>query len=257
MKNRITLTIALLLLSFTIQAQNTHFVNQGIITYEKKVNIYALIKDQLKRYPNDSWGTKAFEEYQKNNPQFKTLKSNLTFRKDQTYFNPLPDESLSSGWFNFLSAKQNNIISTNLTEGKSTAQKSIYEATYLLKDTLRKINWKITDEFREIAGYNCRRANALIMDSIYVVAFYSEKIPVSGGPESFSGLPGMILGVALPYEHITWFATEIKDITVTEEQLKTPTKGKPIDKAQFTKTLKDATKDWGNYAQDVLKSAEL
>lgn len=238
-------------------AQNARFVKQGTITYERKVNVYALIKDQLKRYPDNSWGVKAFEEYQKNNPQFKVLKSTLTFKKDQTYFNPLPDETVGSGWFNFQSAKQNNIVLTNLTDGKSTAQKSVYEATYLLKDTVRKINWKITDEFREIAGYNCRRANAIIMDSIYVVAFYSEKIPISGGPESFTGLPGMILGLALPNEHITWFATEIKDIAVTEEQLKIPTKGKPVDKAQFTKVLKEATKDWGNYAQDVLKATEF
>jgi GLPGLI family protein len=48
-----------------------------------------------------------------------------------------------------------------------------------------------------IAGFNCRRANAMIMDSIYVVAFYTDEILTTGGPESFSGLPGMILGVAL------------------------------------------------------------
>ena len=31
---------------------------------------------------------------------------------------------------------------------------------------------------------------------INVVAFYKDDIPVSGGPESFNGLPGMILQVA-------------------------------------------------------------
>ena len=30
-------------------------------------------------------------------------------------------------------------------------------------------------------------------DTVYVVAFYTEDIPVSGGPEMFGGLPGMIL----------------------------------------------------------------
>jgi len=31
---------------------------------------------------------------------------------------------------------------------------------------------------------------------INAVAFYTDDIPVSGGPESFNGLPGMILQVA-------------------------------------------------------------
>ena len=95
------------------------------------------------------------------------------------------------------------------------------------------------------------------MDSIYVVAFYTEKIPLSVGPESFNGLPGMILGVALPREHITWFATEVKDVAVTEQQIKAPSKGKPVDRTGLMKVLKDATKDWGNYAQDILKATEI
>ncbi len=57
-----------------------------------------------------------------------------------------------------------------------------------MQDSTRKITWKITDEMREIAGFSCRRANAIMLDSIYVVAFYTDQIPVSGGPESFSGL---------------------------------------------------------------------
>jgi GLPGLI family protein len=47
------------------------------------------------------------------------------------------------------------------------------------------------------------------MDSIYVVAFYSDQIVVRGGPESFWGLPGMIMGVVLPHEYTTWYATKV------------------------------------------------
>ncbi|MFD2285446.1 GLPGLI family protein [Pedobacter petrophilus] len=239
-------------------AQNARFVNQGMIEFEKKVNVYALLKDQATRYPDNFWSAKALEEYQNNNPQFKTLKSELTFKNNQTFFNPLPDESGTNNWLNsFASAKQNNIILTNLKTETSINQKSIYEETYLVKDSIRKINWKITDEFRNIAGYDCRRANALIMDSIYVVAFYTDAIPVSGGPETFSGLPGMILGVALPREHITWFATKVSDLEVADAKLKIPSKGKPVNKKQLSDILKSALKDWGNYASDILKSADM
>lgn len=255
------LKYAIMMLFCTIsyaKAQNARFIHQGTIEFEKKINIYALLKDQAKRYPDNFWSAQALEQYQKNNPQFKTLKSDLVFKNDQTYFNPRPDESVGNNWAsNFASAKQSNIILTNLKTSSSINQKSVYEETYLVKDSVRQINWKITDEFRTIAGYNCRRANALIMDSIYVVAFYAETIPVSGGPETFTGLPGMILGVALPREHITWFATAVKDTEVASTQLKVPAKGKPVNKKQLSDILKGALKDWGNYASDILKAADM
>ena len=48
-----------------------------------------------------------------------------------------------------------------------------------------------------------------MLDSIYIVAFFAEKKSVSGGPESFSGLPGMILELALPHDNIIWRATKV------------------------------------------------
>jgi GLPGLI family protein len=82
------------------------------------------------------------------------------------------------------------------------------------------------------------------MDSIYVVAFYTDQIPVSGGPESFTGLPGMILGVALPYEHITWFATKVSEIPVDPKSLTLPaTKKQPITLSALKEKITSSS-DW-------------
>lgn len=249
----------LLALTTIVSAQNARFTNQGIIQFEKKVNMFAIFKEKIKKYPNETYYVQFFEQYQKTNPQFKVLKSTLSFSNEQTLFKPLVDPSASASfWGNDdPRSQQNNIIATNTVTNTSIAQKKVYEETYLVKDSTRKINWKITDEFRTIAGFDCRRANALIMDSIYVVAFYTDQIPVSGGPESFSGLPGMILGVALPYENTTWFATSILDQPVPVESIKAPTKGKATTNAQLHKILMDALKDWGTSAQDALKAFSL
>ena len=126
--------------------------------------------------------------------------------------------------------------------------KKVFGELFLVKDSTRKIKWKITDETREISGYNCRRANAIMMDSIYVVAFYTTDIPVSGGPESFNGLPGMILGVALPHENITWFATKVTDMTLAPNVVVSPKKGKPMDGKGFRDKMISAFKDWGSEA---------
>lgn len=252
-----TILFLMLLLATSADAQNVRFVTQGTIVYEKKVNIYALMKEEIKMYPNDIYYVRMFEEYQKAQPQFKVLKSTLNFNKSHTLLTPEDESTAQSIWNNFTNAKQPNTILTHVDNNTSITQKKVFEEIYLVKDTTRKINWKITDEIRNIAGYDCRRANALIMDSIYVVAFYTDEIPVSGGPETFTGLPGMILGVALPYEHVTWFATSVTDQPITEDKLKAPTKGKPVNNAQLFTILKSALKDWGIDANESFKALML
>ena len=149
-------------------------------------------------------------------------------------------------------AMQINTVFNDLATKTSSVQKTVFDQLFLVKDTTRSIKWKITDENREIAGYSCRRANAIVMDSIYVVAFYTDQIPVSSGPETFSGLPGMILGLALPHDHVTWFATSVSDKPL-EKPLTPPTKGKAVDKKALQKTLESSFKQYGEDLQTVLK----
>lgn len=251
------LILFFLLFGYTLtQAQNVRFTTDGLIEFERKTNMYALIKKSMNK-DNASYMQEAFDAYKKSNPQFKVSKSTLAFSKDKTLFTPVKEE-MSRGFFgDDPTSTQNNTIFTDLGKSSFIAQKNIYEEIYLVKDSTRKINWKITEETKEIAGYECRRANAIVLDSVYVVAFYTDKIPVSGGPESFRGLPGMILGVALPHENVSWFATSIKDRPVTDAELKAPVKGKQMNNKGLMDTIHAALKDWGEYAQVALKAFSL
>lgn len=198
----------------------------------------------------DGFMQQAFDSYKKSQPQFRILKSTLDFKDDKTMYTPIPaDVAAPSGFFNMQMTEQNNTIYTDLATHTSTAQKLVFEQTFLVKDSLRKIKWKITDETRDIAGYPCRRANGILMDSIYVVAFYTDKIPVSGGPESFSGLPGMILQVALPHENLAWVATKVTDTTVPVNPIAPPKKGKGVNNKQLYDTLLSVFKNRGNVEQ--------
>lgn len=258
MKN--TLITLLLLLGYMspVSAQNVRFATSGIIDFEKKINMYAIIKKTINK-DNEGYMLPAFDQYKKNQPQFKILKSTLAFSNDQTLFSPLEDTQKETNgfWGSDPNVLQNNITFSNLSSHTFITQKKVYEETFLVKDSLRKINWKLTSETREIAGYECRRANAIIMDSIYVVAFYTDKIPVSAGPESFNGLPGMILGVALPHENTSWFATSVKNRPVTAAELKAPVKGKSMNTKGLHDTLNSVMKRWGNYAQTIIKALTL
>ncbi|QIL39309.1 GLPGLI family protein [Pedobacter sp. HDW13] len=252
------LLFAVIFISKSTFAQNIHFVKSGVIEFEKRSNMYALIKKKINK-DNESYMSPAFDQYKKNNPQFKVAKSTLSFNKDKSLYKwPTVEETVNPNW----AARDplvdlKNTVATDFNANTSISQKAVYEDTYIVKDSLRKINWKITDETREIAGYECRRANAIIMDSIYVVAYYSNQIAVSGGPESFTGLPGMILGLALPHQNISWFATKVTEVTVPEKDLTPPTKGKPIDNKGLTDKITSALKNYGPEALSALKAFSL
>jgi GLPGLI family protein len=254
-----TATFLLMLIINNCYAQNARFLSEGTIEYNKTVNMFALIKRNLINIGEDSFYQQAFDAYKKSQPQFKILKSTLAFSNNKTLFKPEVSRLATTGGFfsNEPSASQYNTIFTDLSSGTSISQKNVYEETFLIQDSTRKIIWKITDEIREIAGYSCRRANAIMLDSIYVVAFYTDQIPVSGGPESFSGLPGMILGVALPHENITWFATKVNDVPIGTQVIAPPTKGKAMDFKTFKTFITTALKDWGDYAKAALKGFVL
>jgi GLPGLI family protein len=251
------LTVSMIFYANIVSAQNAHFTTSGTIEYEKTVNMFALLKKQVDLYKDDSFLEQAYESYKKNQPQFKKLKSVLKFSDNKTMFSPVESEESDNFFGNNAMVKQNNTVFTDFGINTFIDQKIVFESTFLLKDTTRKIRWKITDETREIAGYVCRRANALILDSVYVVAFYTERIPVSGGPESFSGLPGMILGVALPHENITWFATKVTEGYIDNKALTPPKKGKPVNNIELKNTLANVMKDWGNWGQSYLKAFSL
>jgi GLPGLI family protein len=249
---RILFSIAFLLHGFSLFAQNAHFTTSGTIEYNKTSNTYAMIERQINK-ENESFYRDFFEAYKKANPQFRTLKSTLMFSNNKTLFTPIEPDNAGSAFFNLPLAEQNNTVYSDFTTKTTIDQKKVFEATFLVKDTARKIKWKITSETRDIAGYTCRRANGIMMDSIYVVAFYAEKIHVSGGPESFNGLPGMILEVAVPHENIIWVATKVTDAPIADNTVQQPKKGKSVTNAELKTTLLSLTKNWGDYGQFYLK----
>ena len=229
------------------QEEGVIFLSEGKIEFEKKVNVYALMgKD------DNSWN----ELQKKTMSQFKTTYFDLLFTPHKTLYRPGREVVDNSSLF-MSSPAEKNIVYDDLDRSESISQKDIFDQLFLVQDTMRKIRWKITDETREIAGFTCRRANALILDSIYVVAFYTDEILTSGGPESFHGLPGMILGVALPHQHVTWFATKVQAVRVQEAQVSPPQKGKKTDNAGLKQSLQKSLGSWGQWGERYIQASLL
>jgi len=230
---KILIYIITLLLPPTLLAQQ-QFIAQGKIEYERKTNQHAFMDE------GNIWGNMAKE----NLPKFVTFYYDLTFKGDRTLFKAGRDPETKQSKYWGLFDSENTIL-THLDSNRSLTQRNIYGDIYLVTDSLRNIEWKITPEIRKIAGFDCRKAVGRVMDSIVVIAFYTDEIITTGGPESFNGLPGMILGLAIPRLHTTWYATKLQLVEVTDKDLITPRKGKKMTGNDYRTEVKTILKQWG------------
>lgn len=159
-------------------------------------------------------------------------------------------------------ANNPNIIYSHYGKGSRVVKKHIINEAFIQEDSIPPVQWKIGQETRIIAGYNCRKAVGRVYDTLYVVAFYAEELVIKGGPEGFSGLPGMILQLAIPRMNAVWTATKIELAEVDESEIVPPAiKGKPQTKEEQINKLKKLAKDQGisdpeTFVKAVLNSAK-
>jgi len=228
------------------------FIEKGKIEYEKQVNLHKQMEANWSDGDANEGENTWLESMKKNTPKVVNSYYNLLFTTDKTLYVPGREvvQNNLTNMPDWLKDRTNeNIIFNNLTSHTTIAQKAVFENTFLLQDSLQKINWRITNDSRNIAGFECRKAVGKIFDSVYVIAFYTDQILPSSGPCSFNGLPGMILGIAVPKINTTWFATKVELIEIKETELVAPTKGKKYTYDAMMQQLKKSTKDWGKYGQ--------
>ncbi|WP_205511379.1 GLPGLI family protein [Longitalea arenae] len=223
-----------LLLPGILPAQQQQFITRGKIEYERKTNQHAFMEE----------GSVWDEAAKKNMPKFVTYYYDLTFSGHRTLFQTGRDPEVKQMKFWGL-FESDNTIATQLDSNSSVTQRTIFGDIYLVADSLRHIDWKITTEIRKIAGFDCRKAVGRVMDSVVVIAFYTDDIVTPGGPESFNGLPGMILGLAIPRLHTTWYATKLQLVEVTDKDLVAPKKGKKMTGDSYRSEIKKVLKQWG------------
>jgi GLPGLI family protein len=249
MKNFL-LVVALIFGSQITDGQNSDFVNGGKIMFERKINTFAVMSIFLRETKSTSEDqiNSFILQYRNTAPQFKTDSFELSFNtKYSLYKATNPDLGFSKTFAIPIAYK--NLVFSNFETKTAYTEKQVFEKPFLISDSLKTLKWKITDETREIAGYTCRRANGLLFDSIYVVAFYSTEIPLKSGPESLNGLPGMILGIAIPYQHVTIFAKSVKPNDTSLEIPKIALKNKQefVNNREFNIATEKILKNAGRF----------
>ncbi|MGB8194790.1 MAG: GLPGLI family protein, partial [Chitinophagaceae bacterium] len=220
----------------------TQFLAKGKIEFERKINVHRQYEPEAGE--DDTW----YKEYVSKLAKFHTSYFDLYFNENKTMYKFNRDGDGPKNFWGLGPAKENTIV-TDLDKKTYVSAKRVFEQNYLVEDSSRRLEWKLSDETRTIAGFECKKAVAKICDSVYVVAFYTDEILATGGPESFSGLPGMILGLAIPRLYTTWFATKVQLIEPTDKDLAVPTRGKKVNTKALEATLLSSLKDWGKQGQ--------
>lgn len=236
MKSFITILFVLVSMQASF-AQHAYFGRSGIISFDKTMYMKNIVRKQYIDKADASSKTQ-FESMLPTIPENVVLKKSLMFNAEETIFEPEKGLALDGQVQQLVMMFALDFDTQTLSNLKSKSYRrfnNIVGEKLIIQDTLKRMTWRLTDEYRDIAGYACRRANGLTPDSIYVVAYFANEIPVSGGPESINGLPGMILGLVVPSQHVSYFATkvEFRDQVVFDTKNLDNKKVKVLDRKGF------------------------
>ena len=211
------------------------FIDNAVIEFEVKTNI-------KKTMSNNSWADMIKE----NLPQFKTGYFNFSFNGNKSVYKfDHWDEKAKIPEYMRTNDEQNMYFFDH-DANKIFQQKSIFGSVVSIEDSVPAIKWRLTNENRMIAGFNCRKATGKISDSVYVFAFYTDEIMIPGGPCSINGLPGMIMGLTIPRMYISFIATKVMLNTVKIADLKPSPAKKPLTRAGLSAMLTERSKEWGS-----------
>lgn len=116
----------------------------------------------------------------------------------------------SSGGIQIQIANSNDELFKNIEEGIYTKQTDLMGKQFLIEDKLKKPEWVLVKEIKNIGQYMCFKATLTEeIESMTIsngesesqketkitTAWYTLDIPVGQGPDRFWGLPGLILEV--------------------------------------------------------------
>ena len=183
----------LLLVTSGLSAQ---FSDSFTIYFTKTTNIHKQLPDEP-----------CVEQIKKCIPKFKKEKYILVGKNGVSTYRIDPENEPSftaPEWL--IPSAANEVI---LYPDSLKLKKDFAGSEFLICDSNFNFRWKITNDKRNIAGYNCRKAIAKFQDSILIYAFFAEELIGSQGPEVIQGLPGVVLGLGIPAFHTNWFADKV------------------------------------------------
>jgi len=127
-------------------------------------------------------------------------------------------------------------------KNEKTEQLEFMTRNFLINEAIENKGWKLTNKKVKVQNYVCQSAELKIEDDI-ITALFSPKIPISAGPDSYYGLPGLILAVEVNGE-TAFMATSVDLSSVQKDKVVKPGDGKKITREEFNKTVDEKVKEF-------------
>ena len=192
-------------------------------------------------------------------PKSRTDKFELSFGNNQSLWKHVDeddntDEMNTNGMqIRMIAPGQSDISFFDFGAAKKVEQREIMDKKFIVTDSIRKLNWKLTGETQTILGHVCQQAIAErtgkrtqmtmdngkmerkeINDTTKIIAWFTPDIPVPAGPEVQGQLPGLILALDMNNGRMVYKAIDIQT-KVDVATIKEPAKGKKFTPDEFTK----------------------
>lgn len=223
-----TLLLAVLILFSTVgyaqkQEGMIHYVRT--VNYIKQITAVDYLSKQLKEKYAYVYGNRL---------ESKSY-ARLYFNATQTKFEDSDENDMG---YSYLKAEYT--ITRDFSKNTMHDYMDVLGKTYIIEDSLKAPRWIILNEMKEIAGHACM--NAFYNDTLKkqkVIGWYALDLPVSGGPDRFFGLPGMLLGIDINDGAMVIEADKIdlKPLT-TELDFPKKVKGKKIKESDYIAILR-------------------
>jgi len=162
-------------------------------------------------------------------------------------------------------------IYKNLKERKIIEDVEMFSKRFLIVEDMEQPKWELGTETKKIGNYTCYKATMVKVDksvdfgnifgrrgrgnqqqkdstkaeekedvkTLEVTAWYTPQLPVSSGPDSYWGLPGLIL--ELNAGRTTMLCTEIVLNPSDALEIDKPTKGKEVTREEYNVIIKEKT----------------
>ena len=214
-------------------------ISSAHIVFERKTNLYKKFKSEEVQ----NWITEADRN--------KVDTFELFFNDSLSYFGPKEsDLKEKMSW-----ATTKTKVYINHHSGDIYAIKDIWSEEVHVQDSTINRSWKIVPGKRKICGYECQKALWRAGDTLSIYAWFANEISPSVGPETFTGLPGTILGIATEDGGVVYFARQVLLERISPEVLLPKKhKGKVYERSELKAKLE---KDFGKEPWGKLLIAEL
>ncbi len=210
---------------------------EGQVTYEEKIKLNIELPPEMAEFADKL-------------PKERKSDMALSFNAEASLYKNVEQteepEEMSGGHggmtFKMRMDQPDNEFFQDLSSGATTEMREFMGKRFLIKGEVKKYNWKLTGEQKEIHGYLCQKAT--FTDSTRTVeAWFAPQIPVPTGPDGFGGLPGLILELRIDNDDTVITAQSVSLESIPKSTLKAPKKGQEVTQEEFDAIVEEKTKE--------------